>query len=231
MAAPDRMDERLRALGLVEGQRMAQALFAEVAARGLIVPGRSEREVSDRIGALAREAPAWGRCGSWWAVRSGPHSALPAAQEPPEDRIITEDDMVIVDLGPLLAGYESGFVRTVATGRDPHKRRLAEDLPRLFTAAREVFHADRTLTGSHLHAEIQTLATKAGWTLAGRNAGHTVGTDADDAPPEAYITPADDRPLRRTTKDGWQAHWLLEINLLDEHGGFGGSHKGLLDLA
>ncbi|MCX5086033.1 M24 family metallopeptidase [Streptomyces sp. NPDC001939] len=194
MAAPDRMDERLRALGLVEGQRMAQALFAEVAARGLIVPGRSEREVSDRIGALAREAPAWGRCGSWWVVRSGPHSALPAAQEPPEDRIITEDDMVIVDLGPLLAGYESGFVRTVATGRDPHKRRLAEDLPRLFTAAREVFHTDRTLTGSHLHAEIQTLATKAGWTLAGRNAGHTVGTDADDAPPEAYITPADDRP-------------------------------------
>ncbi|MFB7708041.1 M24 family metallopeptidase [Streptomyces sp. NPDC056105] len=231
MAAPDRMDERLRALGLVEGQRMAQALFAEVAARGLIVPGRSEREVSDRIGALAREAPAWGRCGSWRAVRSGPHSALPAGQEPPGDRIITEDEIVIVDLGPLLAGYESGFVRTAVIGQDPHKRRLTEDLPRLFTAAREAFHADRTLTGSHLHAEIQTLATKAGWTLAGRNAGHMVGTDTRCIRPDAYITPANDRPLRRTTEDGWQVHWLLEINLLDEHGGFGGSHKGLLDLA
>lgn len=165
MAAPDRMDERLRALGLVEGQRMAQALFAEVAARGLIAPGRSEREVSDRIGALAREAPAWGMCGSWRAVRSGPHSALPAGQEPPEDRIITEDDIAIADLGPVLAGYESGFVRTAVIGQDPDKRRLVEDLPRLFAAAREVFHADRTLTGSHLHTEIQTLATKAGWTL------------------------------------------------------------------
>ncbi|MFE2729711.1 hypothetical protein [Streptomyces sp. NPDC059349] len=28
MAAPDRMDERLRASGLVEGRRTAQALFA-----------------------------------------------------------------------------------------------------------------------------------------------------------------------------------------------------------
>jgi hypothetical protein len=48
MAAPDRMDERLRALGLVEGQRMAQALFAEVAARGLIAPGRGERPPDGR---------------------------------------------------------------------------------------------------------------------------------------------------------------------------------------
>ncbi|GAA2620643.1 MULTISPECIES: hypothetical protein [Streptomyces] len=35
MSAPDRMDERLRALGLVETQRMAEALFAGTAARGL----------------------------------------------------------------------------------------------------------------------------------------------------------------------------------------------------
>ncbi|WP_326773499.1 M24 family metallopeptidase [Streptomyces sp. NBC_01445] len=234
MAAPDRMDERLRALGLVEGQRMAQALFAEVAARGLIAPGRSEREVSDRIGALTREVPAWGTCGSWRAVRSGPHSALPAGQEPPEDRILTGDDIAIADLGPVLAGYESGFVRTVVIGQDPDKRRLIEDLPRLFAAAREAFHADRTLTGSHLHAEIQTLATKAGWTLGGWNAGHMVGAPnahGGAQSSDAYISPANDRPLRRTAEDGWQAHWLLEISLLDEHRGFGGAYKGLLDLA
>ncbi|MFH8730844.1 hypothetical protein [Streptomyces sp. NPDC017964] len=48
---------------------------------------------------------------------------------------------------------------------------------------------------------------------------------------DAYISPANDRPLRRTAEDGWQAHWLLEISLLDEHRGFGGAYKGLLDLA
>ncbi|WP_405763498.1 hypothetical protein [Streptomyces sp. NBC_00045] len=40
----------------------------------------------------------------------------------------------------------------------------------------------------------------------------------------------DDLPLLRTTATGWKAHWLLEIHLIDEHAGFGASHKALLDL-
>ncbi|MFI9773434.1 M24 family metallopeptidase [Streptomyces sp. NPDC051956] len=237
MAAPDRMDERLRALGLVEGQRMAQALFAEVTARGLIAPGRSEREVSDRVGALAREAPAWRTCGSWQVVRSGrphaPRTVLPAGQEPPQDRIIAEDDIVVVDLGPLLCGHGSGFVRTVVIGQDPDGRRLLDDLPRMFAAGREAFHAHRTLTGAQLHAEVQSLAAKAGWALAGRHVGRLVGTapHAESAQADAHIAPANEQPLRRTTEGGWQAHWMLEINLLDEHRGYGGSYQGLLDLA
>ncbi|MEU8482523.1 M24 family metallopeptidase [Streptomyces sp. NPDC048641] len=236
MAAPDRMDERLRALGLVEGQRMAQALFAEVTARRLIAPGRSERDVSERIGDLAREAPGWGTCGPWRAVRSGPphaHTVLRGGQEQPQDRIIAEVDIVVVDLSPLLSGYGSSFVRTVVIGQAPNGRRLTEDLPRIFAAGREAFHANRTLTGAQLHAEIRTLTTEAGWALAGRHAGHLVGTapNAPGAQADAYIAPSNDQPLRRTDEDGWQAHWTLEINLLDEGGGHGGSYKGLLDLA
>ncbi|MFF1356362.1 M24 family metallopeptidase [Streptomyces sp. NPDC058297] len=240
MAPPDRMDERLRALSLVEGQRMAQALFAEVTARRLIAPGRSEREVSERIGDLAREAPGWGACGPWRAVRSGPphapHSVLRAGQEPSQDRIIAEVDIVVVDLSPLLSGYGSSFVRTVVIGQAPNGRRLTEDLPRMFEAGREAFHAKRNVTGAQLHAEVRTMATEAGWALAGRHAGHLVGT-APNAPStqadayNAYIAPANDQPLRRTDEGGWQAHWMLEINLLDEGGGHGGSYKGLLDLA
>ncbi|MFG2989123.1 hypothetical protein ACGFZK_07450 [Streptomyces sp. NPDC048257] len=54
MAVPDRMDERLRALGLVEAQRMAQAVLADVTGRGLIAPGRTERRVDARIAEVAR---------------------------------------------------------------------------------------------------------------------------------------------------------------------------------
>ncbi|WP_327286036.1 hypothetical protein [Streptomyces sp. NBC_01205] len=36
----------------------------------------------------------------------------------------------------------------------------------------------------------------------------------------------DHLPLLRTTATGWKAHWLLEIHLIDEHAGFGASHKG-----
>lgn len=61
MAVPDRMDERLRALRLVEGQRMAQAVLAEVVEGGLIVPGSTECEVDDRIWDVAgrSSAPPW----------------------------------------------------------------------------------------------------------------------------------------------------------------------------
>ncbi|MFD9475265.1 hypothetical protein [Streptomyces nojiriensis] len=77
-------------------------------------------------------------------------------------------------------------------------------------------------------------AVKAGRSLGGWHAGHPAG-EAPSANPmcaqaDAYIGPDNDRPLRRTTAGGGKAHWLLEIHLVDEHAGFAGSHKALLDL-
>ncbi|MFB6811426.1 hypothetical protein [Streptomyces sp. NPDC056387] len=48
------MDERLRLLGLTEGQRQIRALFAEVTARHVVAPGACESGVGDRVGDLAR---------------------------------------------------------------------------------------------------------------------------------------------------------------------------------
>ncbi|MFJ3876757.1 M24 family metallopeptidase [Streptomyces sp. NPDC090077] len=234
MAIPDRMDERLRALHLVEGQRRARALFAEVTRRGLIAAGRSEFEVTDRIGDLAREV--WGTRTRWPGriVRSGPHALLPYGEEPAADRMIGADDTVTAHFGPLLPGHGADLTRTAVLGDGPAGRRLLRDLPGIFAAGRELFHADPGITGRQLHEALRALAGKAGWTLAGWHAGHLVG-EAPAANPlcaraDAYIGPDNDRPLRRTTAGGWQAHWLLEVHLADEHAGLGGSHKGLLGL-
>lgn len=234
MAIPDRMDERLRALGLMEGQRAAQALLAEVIRRGLIAAGRSEFEVTDRIGDLAREL--WGTRVRWPGriVRSGPHAGLPSGEEPPADRVICAGDTVTTHFGPLLGGHGTDFTRTVALGDEPAKSRLCEDLPKIFAAGREAFHADPRITGRQLYADLQALAVKSGWILGGWHAGHLAG-EAPAANPmcaqaDAYIGPDNDQPLRRTTSGGWKAHWLLEVHLVDEHAGFGGSYKALLDL-
>lgn len=227
------MDERLRALGLVEAQRMAQALFADVVARNVIAPGNSDHETGNWIGDLARQVfvTAAGRAEP--VVRSGPRTALPYEQEPP-DRVIGEDDIVVADLGPVLTGYETEFARTLAFGDDPHKHRLVEDLPKVFAAGRNAFHADSGITGSQLHAEIQAVAVKAGWTLGGWHIGRSVGAppaaNSHDAHAGSFLCPGNGQALRRTVQGGWQAHWTLEIHLVDEHRGFGGSHKGLLDL-
>lgn len=42
MATLDRMDLRLRSLHLLEGQRMAQRLFAHVVSARVLAPGRTE---------------------------------------------------------------------------------------------------------------------------------------------------------------------------------------------
>ncbi|MFJ3841495.1 M24 family metallopeptidase [Streptomyces sp. NPDC090054] len=234
MAIPDRMDERLRALGLVEGQRAALALFAEVTRRALIAAGRSEFEVTDRIGDLAREL--WGTRVRWSGriVRSGPHAVLPSGDEPPADRIICADDTVTLHLGPVLGGHGTDFTGTVVLGDEPAKLRLREDLTEVFAAGREAFHADPRITGRQLYADLQALAAKSGWTLGGWHGGHLAGeapaADPMCAQADAYIGPDNDQPLRRTTPGGWKAHWLLEVHLIDEHAGFGGSHKALLDL-
>ncbi|MFE5674670.1 M24 family metallopeptidase [Streptomyces erythrochromogenes] len=234
MAIPDRMDERLRALNLVEGQRKASTLFAEVTRRGLIAAGLSEYETTDRIGDLAREL--WGTRVRWPGriVRSGPHALFPCGGEPPADRVIGAGDTVTAHFGPLLVGHGTDYTRTVVLGDDPAELRLREDLPAIFAAGRAAFHADARITGRQLYAELGALAAKSGWSLGGRHAGHLAG-EVPAANPmcaraDAYIGPDNDQPLRRTTAGGWQAHWLLEIHLVDEHAGFAGAHKALLDL-
>lgn len=105
----------------------------------------------------------------------------------------------------------------------------------VFAAGREAFRADPDITGGRLHAEVQALAAKAGWTLGGWHAGHLVGEfpheTIDGTLVESYITPDNDHPIRRTDRAGWRCHWILEIHLTDEQNGFGGFYEQLLDLA
>lgn len=236
MAVPERMDEHLRALRLVEAQRMAQAVFAQVARGGLVVPGRTEREVDALVREVAEGVFGPGADQPGRMVRSGPHTVLPYGQEPP-DRVIGVDETVVLDFGPLLAGHETDFARTVVLGDDPGRRRLVEDLAGVGAAAREVFLREDGITGRRLLAEVRSLAARAGWTLGtwhvGRLSGQAPASGTCGAcgiRPECFIGPDNDQPLRRTVGGGWRAHWILEIRLVDSYRGCGGSFKQLLDL-
>ncbi|MDH6537651.1 M24 family metallopeptidase [Streptomyces sp. SPB4] len=232
MATLDRMDLRLRSLHLLEGQRMAQRLFAHVISARVLAPGRTEGEVDERIALIAQEvfgvrAPLAGRR----FVRSGPNT-LVGGRWP--DRVIGAREVVVLDFEALLAPYETGFARTVAIGDGPERCRLVGDLAVVADAAREAFRADEGITGRELHARIRALAAGAGRTPGAWHAGRLTGTPpathAETTRPEAFIGPDNDRPLRRTLEEGWRAHWILEIHLVDEVHGHAGVHTELLDL-
>ncbi|MFF3171538.1 M24 family metallopeptidase [Streptomyces sp. NPDC057900] len=232
MTTLDRMDIRLRALHLLEGQRMAQRLFAHVVATQVIKPGRGEEEVDNRIALIAREVfgVRAGRVGRRF-VRSGP-DAVPGVSWP--DRVIGEQDLVVVDFEPLLAPYETGFARTVALGDGLARRRLVHDLDVVASRARDAFRADETITGRELYAEVRGLAAGTGRSLGSRHCGRLTGTApatrAESARPDMFIGPDNDRPLRRTLDEGWRAHWILQLHLVDDHSGHAAVHTELLDL-
>ncbi|MFF8784460.1 M24 family metallopeptidase [Streptomyces sp. NPDC015125] len=226
-------NESVRAERLLEAQAKAEALFHEIAARGLVAPGESERAVSDRVRDLANEM--FGTTRHWHKriVRSGPHTLRPYRDNPP-DRTIGTDDIAFADFGPIFEAYEADFGRTYVLGDDPAKHRLRDALPKIFAAGRQAFESCPDITGKQLYARVEHLAVEAGWALGGWHAGHLVGEfpheKIDGADTESYLTPANDTPLRRTDKAGRRCHWILEIHLIDTEREIGGFYEQLLDL-
>lgn len=118
--------EAERAAFLLDAQNKAISLFKEIET-SLVRPGISEKALSDEIHKLGAERY---NVRTHWhkrVVRSGPNTLRPYADNPP-DRIIQEDDILIVDLGPVFEEWEADFGRTFVLGEDSHKKRLRDAL-------------------------------------------------------------------------------------------------------
>ena len=222
-----------RAERLIEAEAKAAALFAEVADRGLIAPGRREAAVSDDVRDLGAELFGTRRHWHKRIVRSGPNTLLTYSENPP-DRVIGDDDIVFLDFGPIFAEWEADFGRTFVLGDDPVKLRLRDDLPRIFQAGRDRFEERPDITGAQLYRYVVELAREGGWEFGGPHSGHLVGEfpheSIDGERIDSYIAPGSDGPMRRADRVGQVCHWILEVHLVDRQRGFGGFFEQLLTL-
>src|SRR6266567_9110721 len=91
---------------LMEAEQKAAALFHEIEERGLLVPGKSERELNEEVFRLADEL--FGIKKYWYKriVRSGPNTLLPYNENPP-NLILQEDDILFFDFGPIFEDWEA----------------------------------------------------------------------------------------------------------------------------
>jgi Xaa-Pro aminopeptidase len=226
-------DEGERAARLLDAQVKAAKLFAAIEPRGIIAPGVRETESSDAIRDLAAEMFGVDRHWHKRIVRAGPNTLQPYRQNPP-DRVITADDIVFCDFGPVFERWEADFGRTYVLGDDPVKLRLRDDLPVLFDAGRRFFAAYEDVTGEQLYAHMTGLAHEAGWEFGGTIAGHLVGQFPHEKITgeaiESYIAPGSDKPMRRHDGNGQVCHWILEVHLTDPSRQIGGFFEELLDL-
>ena len=100
--------------GEIEALRAAAAAADRAMARldGERFSGRTEREISDRIGRLLVEEGH--ESVDFAIVAAGPNGASPHHE--PSDRVVEEGDTVVVDFGGRLEGYRSDTTRTFQVG-------------------------------------------------------------------------------------------------------------------
>jgi Xaa-Pro aminopeptidase len=220
--------ERRAALEAAEAKGMM--LFDAIEREGLIAPGKREDELNDEIAAFAREKFAVTHHWHKRIVRAGANTVCVFADDPPV-HTIGEDDIVYLDLGPVIEDWEADLGRSYALGADPQKARLVADLPRLFDSVQAHYRASPDITCEDLYAFAQKTAETAGWRFGGEIAGHTLIGKFPHAPPPRqgrFIAAGNASRMRDPDANGKARHWILEIHLVDQARAFGGFYERLL---
>src|ERR1700734_2923023 len=167
-------DENARAERLLDAQDKATQLFDEIERRAMIRAGVGEQQLSDEINLLAADLLGVTRHWHRRIVRAGENTLQPFRERPP-DRVVADDDIVFLDLGPIFEEWEADFGRTFVLGDDPDKLALCDALPRVWLGGRDYFDNHPDVTGAELYDHVVTLAEAEGLTFGSPIAGHLLG--------------------------------------------------------
>ncbi|MEY2634832.1 MAG: hypothetical protein RIS75_772 [Actinomycetota bacterium] len=222
---------RARAQHLREAETAARQLFSMVQAQEILVPGTSELDANSAIREIAKREFGVDKFWHKRIVRSGPNTMFPYRENPP-DRVMTVDDIVFLDFGPIFADWEADFGRTFVIGNDPHKLQIQHDCETLWSIGKEYFETHLEITGEEIYEFLKGQAKDRGYTFGDRHCGHLIG----DFPHEkiendkitSYLTSGNTLPLRRFDELGRPWHWILEIHIVDESRQYGAFFEQLL---
>ncbi len=162
---------------LVEAGARADDAFGEIC--GLRFTGRTEHAVAEDIAALLRRrgfSISWGPI-----VGSGPNGASP--HHTASDRMMEAGDLVVLDYGGGLNGYNADMTRTVAVGHAPEgEMRQVYELVKQGQEA-GVQAAKPGISGQELDSVVRDLFTAAGYgAFFTHRLGHGLGLDTHEAP-------------------------------------------------
>src|SRR6185295_2361523 len=132
---------------LVLAEQKAKELFDTVEERGLIAPGKSEKELSDEIVQIAKKE--FSITNHWHKkiVRTGINTLQPFIADPP-DLIIREDDILFFDFHPIFEDWEADLGRTYVLGNDPLKLKMKKDIEAAWYEANAWYFRQKNLTGA-----------------------------------------------------------------------------------
>lgn len=216
---------------LIEAEKKAGELFSEIELRGLIVGGKSERDLNEEIFDLADKLFGIKKYWHKRIVRSGPNTLAPYNENPP-DLIIQEDDILFLDFGPIFEDWEADLGRTYVIGNDPLKYRLKDDINTAWYEIRDWSFAHTELTGAELYNYSVTVAQKMGWEYGSEIAGHLIGQFPHERLEPGnhglYVHRDNHNDLFALDTFGRKRHWILELHFVDRKNQIGSFFEQLL---
>lgn len=219
---------------LMLAEQKAKDLFDIVEERGFITPGKTESQLIEEIARIARVEFGIEKYWHKKIVRAGINTLQPFSGNPP-DRVIQNDDIVVLDFGPIFNGFEADLGRTYVLGNDPLKLLIAKDVKAAWHEAEEWYKQQTSLTGAEFFNYIIDLTKRYGYEFGNEIAGHIVGPFPHEQPDDPNdlcldIHPGNHSSILLSDKHGNRRHWILEIQFADRTNNIGGFFEQLLNV-
>ncbi len=205
---------------LVQAEAKAAQLFDTAEQRHFFVGNQTEKELNERLYQLAEELFGIKKYWHKRIVRAGANTLLPY-RENPENRMITADDILFVDFGPVFEEWEADYGRTYVIGADPIKLKLKEDTEKAWLMGQQWMHANwEQLTGAAVYAYTKNLAQELGWEFGHLHCGHLIGQFPHERiqgeEEKNYLHPNNTIRLAEADAQGRPRYWIYEMHLVNK---------------
>jgi Xaa-Pro aminopeptidase len=224
------MDQATHELFLSE--QKAKELFKAIEDRGLIISGKSEKQLCDEILKIASDD--FGAEGHWGKkiVRTGINTLQPYVADPP-DLVIADDDILFFDFHPIFEGWEADLGRTYVLGNDPLKLKIKKDVETAWHEGNRWYFQQNELTGVQFFNYATDLAKRYGYEFGNAIAGHIIGKFPHEQPDDPASLALDVHPgnhddILQVDRHGNKRHWILELHFVDRKNGIGAFFEQLL---
>lgn len=168
--------------------------------------GAKEQDVKEQAAEILKEM---GSSKNWHKiiVRFGANTTLYFSERSTPGSILEENDLFLIDIGPVWDGYEGDAGKTFIAGENLRYQKLIEDCELIFNEMKNAWR-QQGLNGPALYRLGEKLADDRGWRLSNRMDGHRIsefphasyfkgGLEEIDFTPTAYA-------------------WVLETHLIDD---------------
>jgi Xaa-Pro aminopeptidase len=217
---------------LLHAQDTTLQIFEAVEKNQLIVPGKTEAQLSREVCDLAFEVFGINKHWHKKIVRTGANTMAIYREDPP-NKMIQEDDMVFLDFGPIVDGYEADLGRSYVMGNDPIKLKLKNDVEKAWYEMQAWYKAQTEVKASDMFHMAVEKAKAFGWTFTGDIAGHIVGRYPHEQPSDPNSAALDIHPdnhdnILQSDAHGQERHWILELQFIDKERQIGAYFEQML---